>query len=168
MREKRSEEFQAAATFGEVPLLTDAGVAYVQSNAILLHLARQESGWGAETLNRQKLCEQWLLWEANKIGMCLPQIRSFERFEKDNKILEDAMPWLKARYAHDVGLLNSVFRSSQPWILEGDAPTIADFSLCAYLQFADEAKLPVPQHVSAWLTRLANLPGWQHPYQLLA
>lgn len=49
----------------------------------------------------------------------------------------------------------------------GDKPTIADFSLCGYLYFADEAKLLVPANVAAWLDELKSLPGWRHPYDLL-
>ena len=71
-RESRSAEFRQASTFGEVPLLMDQGTAYVQSNAILLHLARQAGSWGGESSERIALCEQWMIWEANKIGMCLP------------------------------------------------------------------------------------------------
>ena len=53
------------------------------------------------------------------------------------------------------------------YFMLGAEPTIADFSLCGYLYFADEAKVTVPSRVSAWLTRLAALPGWQHPYDLM-
>lgn len=166
-RELRSAEFQAASRFGEVPVLLDSGIPYVQSNAILLHLVRQARRWGFESAERFALCEQWMIWEANKIGMCLPQLRSYEQFEK-NETLLNALPWLKARYDHDVGVLESVLSDGRPWIIEGEEPSIADFSLCGYLYFADEAKLAVPQRVSAWLTRLSELDGWQHPYELMA
>jgi glutathione S-transferase len=165
-RELRSAEFQAASKFGEVPLLLDGDIPYVQSNAILMHLARQLGQWGGETAKRTALCEQWMIWEANKIGMCLPQLRSYEKFDK-NETLENALSWLKARYEHDVGVLESVLSDGRAWIIEGEGPSIADFSLCGYLYFADEAKLVVPPHVSAWLTRLSELDGWQHPYELM-
>ena len=165
-REQRSVEFQAASTFGEVPLLMDSGHPYVQSNAILLHLAKQTGSWGGESAKRIALCEQWMVWEANKLGMCVPQIRSYEKFEK-NELLENALPRLKARYEHDIGILESTLSDGRPWIIEGDEPTVADFSLCGYLYFAHEAKLPVPEGVSKWLKRLSELPGWQHPYTLM-
>ena len=50
----------------------------------------------------------------------------------------------------------------------GDSLTIADFSLSGYLFFADEAEVPVPDHVAQWLGRLKENPGWKHPYELLA
>lgn len=166
-REMRSAEFQAASKFGEVPLLVDNGVSYVQSNAILLHLARQLGRWGGESSERLVACEQWMVWEANKLGMCLPQLRSYEKFEK-NAVLGSALPWLTARYEHDVGVLEATLSDGRAWIIDGEEPSIADFSLCGYLYFAHEAKLAVPPHVESWLKRLSELPAWRHPYELMA
>ncbi len=166
-RESRSAEFQRVATLGEVPVLVEDGAVYAQSNAILLHLARQHEQWGGESAQRLNACEQWLVWEANKIGMCLPQIRSYERFEK-NALLEGALPWLKARYESDISTIESALSGGQTWLLSGDQPSIADFCLCGYLFFADEANVEVPPNVQAWLQRLANLDAWQHPSKLLA
>ena len=73
-----------------------------------------------------------------------------------------------SRYEHDVHVLEDALSDGRDRILGGQMPTIADFSLCGYLVFADEAKVSVPPGVQAWLTNLATLPGWQHPYQLLA
>jgi glutathione S-transferase len=58
--------------------------------------------------------------------------------------------------------------SDRDWVV-GASPTIADFSLCGYLyypeQFAfDRAEWP---NIDAWLDRIAALPGWQHPYDLM-
>jgi glutathione S-transferase len=53
----------------------------------------------------------------------------------------------------------------------GDRPTVADFSMIAYLSFPkDETWYDFAiSHPSAnaSLGRLANLPGWQPPYDLL-
>jgi glutathione S-transferase len=53
----------------------------------------------------------------------------------------------------------------------GDRPTIADFSLMAYLSFpANETGYDFAvSHpaVHAWLGRIALLPGWRSPYDLL-
>ncbi len=53
----------------------------------------------------------------------------------------------------------------------GDRPTVADVSMCGYLVFPPEesgydlaADYPA---VHAWLQRIAALPGWQGPYDLL-
>lgn len=163
--ETRQAEFRQHATFNEVPTLIDDGKPYVQSNAILIHLARKTGAWGAQDEDTMKQCLQWLFWEANKIGMCLPQLRAAARFPQA-ALSDGAKTWLMARYTHDINLLDARFSDGRAFIV-GDAPTIADFSLCGYLYFADEAELPVPEHVAAWLQRLSELPSWQHPYKLM-
>jgi glutathione S-transferase len=53
----------------------------------------------------------------------------------------------------------------------GDAPTIADFSMCGYLFYPVEetgydvrAKHPA---IGRWLDRIQQLPGWRDPYACL-
>ncbi len=166
-RDQRSEEFRRHARYHEVPLLIDDDEALVQSNAILLHLASRTGRWGAQTLSLQTLCREWLFWEANKIGLCLPQLRVRHRFDA-NAVNDGALDWLNRRYAHDVGLLENELADGRDWILSDRDPTVADFSLCGYLFFAEEAQVDVPPAVAAWLQRVAGLPGWQHPYDLMA
>jgi glutathione S-transferase len=164
-RESRQQEFRDHAPFHEVPLLIDDGKAYAQSDAILVHLAQKTGAWGAQDGDLFQQCLEWLFWEANKIGMCLPQLRADARFPQA-ALSDGARQWLLARYTHDVNLLDERFADGRTFIT-GDAPTIADFSLCGYLFFADEAKLAVPTQVDAWLKRLSALPGWQHPNTLM-
>ena len=164
-RETRLPEFRDQSRFHEVPLLIDQGKALVQSNVILMHLAGITGGWGAEDPDRYRRCQEWLLWEANKIGMCLPQLRAANRFP-DDAPNPGAIQWLSARYAHDIAIINQELQGGQGFIV-GDSATIADFSLCGYLFFADEAGVSVPANVQDWLDRLAALPGWRHPYVLM-
>ncbi|MGF1524921.1 MAG: glutathione S-transferase family protein [Leptolyngbyaceae cyanobacterium] len=164
-RESRPLEFKNNARFHEVPLLIDEDKAYVQSDAILLHIATKFNIFGApneDTLNR---CIEWLFWEANKIGLCLPQLRASKKFE-GSKLSEGTEQWLTARYHHDVQILETELSDGRQFIV-GDTPTIADFSLCGYLYFLDEADLEAPPLVQAWLQRIAHLKGWEHPYNLL-
>lgn len=166
-REDRQGEFQENSRFGEVPLLIHKDLAFVQSNAILLHLARYfQVGLGGKPSTEQQ-CVEWLMWEANKIGMCLPQLRSFMRFGMSTS-QENAKQWLYDRYRHDVDVIEQTLSDGRHWIIDDNDPTIADYSLSGYLVFADEANLDVPQHTAEWLARLFSRKGYQHPYQLLA
>ena len=164
-REKRPTEFRDNSKFHEVPMLLDEGEALVQSNAILQHIASKFRVMGGEDEILFRRCKEWLFWEANKIGMCIPQLRVARKFE-DDSISAQTQVWLEARYAYDSGILEQELNDGRAFIL-GDTPTIADCSLCGYLVFADEAKVVVPPNVAAWLSRLSSLEGWQHPYQLL-
>jgi len=54
------------------------------------------------------------------------------------------------------------------WVA-GDAPTLADLACCGYLYYPepwgfDRKALP---HIDRWLDRIAALPGWKHPYDLM-
>ena len=53
----------------------------------------------------------------------------------------------------------------------GPRPTIADFSMMAYLHFpADETGYEFPAShpaIHGWLRRIASLPGWKSAYDLL-
>lgn len=72
---ERDPEWRRASRFGEVPVLICSGRALCQSNAILLHLARTHGilGWERDP----ELVGEWLFWEANRIGLSLPNYRSF-------------------------------------------------------------------------------------------
>ena len=164
-RDRRQPEFMENARYHEVPLLLDDGRAFVQSDAILVHLGRKLSAWGMETPEREQRCLEWLFWEANKIGMCLPQLRAARRFETAH-LKPAAEEWLRERYNHDVGLLNDTLADRRAFLVD-DEPTIADFSVCGYLYFAEEAAVSVPEHVAAWLRRLSERPGFRPPYDLM-
>jgi glutathione S-transferase len=53
----------------------------------------------------------------------------------------------------------------------GSAPTIADLSLSGYLFYpVEESGYEAEQrfpHITAWLERLRQLPGWASPYDVL-
>jgi len=149
-REQRNAEFLQHSRFGEVPLLVDDGQAVVQSNAILLHLARQSGRWGGENAQTLNRCTEWLVWEANRIGMCLPQLRSRHRFGRDVD-LDAASDWLTVRHRHHVMILETSLSDGRHWFLGGEEPTIVDFSLCGYLILAESAILEVPVMVSSLL-----------------
>jgi len=166
-RDQRPDDFKTHARYHEVPLLVDGNEAFVQSGAILLHLAQQFQCCGGEDPRRLKLCREWLMWEANKIGMCLPQLRALAKF-KDPSINEGAYQWLAGRYDHDVNLIDEALSDGRPWVVPGEEPSIADFSLCGYLMLADEANVVVPNGVANWLNRIRALPGWASCQDLMA
>jgi len=51
----------------------------------------------------------------------------------------------------------------------GEAPTIADISMCGYLFWPDEFGVSWTDYpgIGRWLERVAALPGWEHPYKLM-
>ena len=162
----RENDFLSASKFSEVPTLIDNDQAYIQSNAILVYLANKYDIF--KNADEKQSSLEWLIWEANKIGMCLPQLRANEKFGNDNlefKLSQGAYDWLKARYDYDVGVLDQEL-ADKKFILGNDI-TPADFSLSAYLMYADEAAVDVPQNIEQWLNRIREMKGWQSPYEML-
>ena len=163
---KRPEPFRSLAPFGEVPLLLVGDQPYAQSNAILCLLAERTQRFGGESSQRMGACRQWLFWEANRLGLSLPHLRFARRFHPE-AYPDGALAWLKSRFDKDIARLAHEFADGRRFILD-DQPSVADFSLCGYLFWADQAQQQVPPRVAAWLDRLRQLPGWAAPDKLLA
>lgn len=164
-REQRPADFRAASKFGEVPVLVDRSQVYVQSDAILLHLAQREHKlYGRDALDHDQVRE-WLFWEANRIGLSVPNLRFALRWLPDTK--PEVLDWLRARALADLGRLNDEL--SQRKFLLGDFPTVADIACCGYLYWLDQAELDRDAWpaVSRWLGDISVLPGWKHPYDLM-
>lgn len=159
-REQRPEPFRSLSKYGQVPLLVHGGQPYAQSNAILLHLARHTGSFGGESAQRLEQVTEWLFWEANRIGISLPNLRFLLKFTGGEPAV---LAMLRERFDDDIARLDAEFADGRRFIL-GDTPCVADFSLCGYLYFADQAQVTVPAHVQGWLDRIAALPGWRHPY----
>jgi len=53
--------------------------------------------------------------------------------------------------------------------MTGSAPTIADISMVGYLYYPEETGIDrtVFLNIEAWTKRIAALPGWKHPYDLM-
>lgn len=159
-REERPEPFRSLASYGEVPLLLHAGQPYVQSNAILLHLAAHSGALDGETPERVGRVREWLFWESNRLGFSLPNLRYCLKFGGAEPAVIDM---LRQRAEADISRLDRELADGRDFVL-GPVPTVADLSLCGYLYWADQAQVNVPSYVSAWLARIATLPGWRHPY----
>jgi glutathione S-transferase len=159
-REDRPEAFRSLAKFAEVPLLVHGGRAYVQSNAILLHLAAHSGALDGETVDGAERVREWLFWETNRIGFSLPNLRYKIRFEQ---AAPQVLDMLRQRCDLDLARLEQEFSDGRDFIL-GRSASVADVSLSAYLFFADQAQVAVPPRVQGWLDRIAALPGWRHPY----
>jgi len=58
--------------------------------------------------------------------------------------------------------------AARPFIT-GDAPTIADISMVGYLYYSEETGIDRKAfpNIEAWTKRIAALPGWKHPYDLM-
>jgi glutathione S-transferase len=164
-RIERPADFVAVSPYGEVPVLVEDGVSLAQSNAILLHLARRHRRFGAADEAGWDRLTQWLFWEANRVGFSVPNLRAVYRFARDTPA--DVVRWLHARAMDDLGRLEGELQDKD--FLLGTEPTIADIACSAYLFWLDQAGIAHAEYpaIAAWLGRIASLPGWRSPDDLL-
>jgi glutathione S-transferase len=161
--EHRRKDFRAVTPYGEIPVLVTGDEALAQSDAILLHLARTTGRFGGDDLD---LTAQWLFREANRIGFSLPNLRWEWHFM--GAADEGLLGWLRRRAEADLADLEDLL-SEQPF-LTGEQLSVADIAHAGYMWFADQAKVDIAAYpnISAWLKRIEALPGWEHPYALMA
>ena len=165
--ETRTPEFRAVNEMGEVPVLVDGQNVLTQSGAILLHIvAKTGQLTGATPFARNEVL-RWLLWDNHKLSTQIGTVRFLMNFLPADKRPEGVVPFLQGRLKAAYGVLNTHL-TQRDWIV-GEHVTIADLSCCGYLYYPepfgfDRKDWP---HIDAWLDRIAALPGWKHPYELM-
>jgi glutathione S-transferase len=159
---------EGANEMGEVPVLEDGGRRLTQSGAILSYLANKHGAFTGTNEEEKLEVLRWLLFDNHKFTSYMASYRFMKAFgpaAPDPAV----MAWLRGRLDNAFGIVNKHLASRS--YLVGNAPTIADFSLCGYLYYpAEESGYEVSErfpHIDAWLSRLRELDGWANPYDIL-
>ena len=163
----RSPEFRKLNEMGEVPVLVDGDEVLTQSGNILYHLVGKTGQMGGATASEQKEVWRWVLWDNHKLSGQAGTCRFLMNFLAPEKRPEGVVPFLQGRLKAAYAVLDRHL-ADRDWIV-GSGPTVADLSCCGYLYYPepfgfDRADWP---HIDAWLNRIAALPGWKHPYDLM-
>jgi glutathione S-transferase len=152
---------------GEIPVLEVDGEKLTQTAPILLRLAEHHGRFGGGTEAERFEILRWLFWDNQKLSGFMASYRFFRTFTPAPNAA--VQTYLRRRIDDFLGILDQALRD-RPFIA-GARPTVADLSMCGYLVFpADETGYDLPAThpaVAAWLQRIAALPGWQGPYDLL-
>lgn len=152
---------------GEIPVLEEDGVRLTQTAPILLRLAEQYGRFGGDSPGEKFEVLRWLFWDNHKLTGFMATYRYYRTFTPSPD--PHVQAYLRKRLDDFLGILDHHLRQNA--FATGDRPTVADFSMMAYLSYpADETGFDLAAShpaVSSWLSRLAGLPGWQSPYDLL-
>jgi glutathione S-transferase len=163
--ETRTPEFREINAMGEVPVLEHQGRRWSQSGVILDFLAARfgRFGWQDEDQRREIL--RWLLWDNHKLTSYIGTLRFLLRFQKTGE--SQVTEFLRSRVDTNLALLERQLTGRA--FVTGERPSIADLSICGYLYWPDEFGVAWADYpnIEAWLARIAALPGWVHPYQLM-
>lgn len=164
----RTEAWRAAVNpMGEIPVLEEDGTRLTQTAPILLRLSERYGRFGGETPEEKFEVLRWLFWDNHKLTGYMATYRFQRTFipAPDPNVLT----FFRKRLDDFLSILDRHLEAHAFAI--GARPTVADISLMAYLSFPAEETgydLPTTQPaVHAWLGRMASLPGWQAPYDLL-
>jgi glutathione S-transferase len=110
---------------------------------------------------------RWLFWDNHKLTGYMATYRYIRTFTRSPN--PDVLAHFRKRIDDFLGILQQHLQRNAFAI--GDRPTVADFSMMAYLSYpSDETGYDLAAThpaVNAWLARIAKLPGWRSPYDLL-
>ncbi|MDI1287037.1 MAG: glutathione S-transferase family protein [Reyranella sp.] len=164
----RTPEWRARVNpMGEIPVLEDGPERLTQTAPILLRLAERYGRFGGGNDEEKFEILRWLFWDNHKLTGYMATYRYLRAFSASPD--PAVLAFLRRRLDDFLGILDGHLRERR--FMVGERPTIADVSLMAYLSFPEneagyELAVSHPA-VRAWLSRLAALPGWQAPYDLL-
>lgn len=164
----RTPEWRGSVNeMGEIPVLEEDGVRLTQTAPILLKLSEQYGRFGGETVEEKFEVLRWLFWDNHKLTGFMATYRYLRTFTRSPD--PHVLAYLRKRLDDFLGILEQHLQRNAFAI--GDRPTVADFSMIAYLSYPGHetgydfaASHPA---VSAWLGRVASLPGWRSAYDLL-
>ncbi len=157
----KTPEFLQLNSFGQVPVLDDDGVIITDSNAILVYLAKTsgKTAWLPESPREAAAVQKWLSVAAGEIAYGPAAARLVTVFNAPFRAEE-----VIARAHRILKLVDSAL-AGHDWIA-APTPTIADVALYSYVAQAPEGNVDLVAytHVTAWLKRVEELPGFV-PFQ---
>jgi glutathione S-transferase len=165
--EARRPEFQAINEMGEVPVLIDGDTTLTQSGVILDYISSKTGKLGGRSAAERREVLRWLFWDNHKLSTQIGTTRFLMNFLPPEKRPEAVIPFLQGRLKAAYTVLDGHL-ANRAWIV-GDTHTIADLSCCGYLFYPepygfDRKDWP---NIDRWLDRIAALPGWKHPYDMM-
>jgi glutathione S-transferase len=164
----RSPEWRATVNeMGEIPVLEDEGMRLTQTGAILLRLGDRHSRFGGEDEAERFQVLRWLLWDNHKLTSYMATYRFMRAFTPDPN--PEVLAFFRGRLDSILAIAERHFEGIP--FAASQRPTVADLSMSAYLSYpAEETGYDLPTThpaIAAWLGRIAALPGWRAPYDLL-
>ncbi len=163
----RTEEFRELNEMGEVPVLEADGLRLSQSGVIQNWITERTGLYGGDTAEERREVLRWVLWDNHKLSGQAGTLRFLMNFLPPEKRPEQVIKWLQGRLKPSYEVLDRAL-AQRDWLV-GAGPTNADFSCCGYLFYTEPFGFDRAAHpnIDSWLDRIAALPGWKHPYELM-
>ena len=164
----RDPEWRAGTNaMGEVPVLEVNGQRMSQSGAILIWLA-ETTGKFAPGADERFEAFRWILFDNHKFTNNYAMHR-FQNSLTAEPVHPAILAFLRSRAEASYSIVDRHLMD-RPFVL-GDRPTIVDFSMAGYVYYPpDETGFDIAADYPAldvWRQRLAALPGWKPPYEMM-
>jgi glutathione S-transferase len=165
--EARSEAYTEINPMQEVPFLIHKGKSYAQSGVMLDVLSRETGKFGPANEDERLEILRWTLWDNHKMSSQIGTTRFMMNFLREKYRSPDVIKFLQGRCKVAFGILDRHLEG-RDWVA-ADHPTTADFSCCSYLYYPEDFGFHRSDYrnIDAWLSRISDLPGWKHPYDLM-
>jgi glutathione S-transferase len=163
----RRPEFLSLNAMGEVPVLIDGETVLTQSGVMLDYISSKTGKLGGRSAAQRREVLRWLFWDNHKLSTQIGTVRFLMNFLPESRRPAGVIPFLQGRLKVAYGVLNGHL-AAHDWIV-GEGPTLADLSCCGYLYYPEPFGFSRSEwpHIDRWLDRIAALPGWAHPYDLM-
>ena len=162
-----SEAYAELNVMAEAPVLIDGDVRLTQSGLIQHYVTEKTGKFGGETAEESREVLRWVLWDNHKLSSQIGTTRFLMNFLAPEKRPEQVIGFMKGRLKAAYKVLETHLTSRD--FIVGRNVTNADLSCCSYLYYPEpfgfiRADWP---NIDSWLSRISELPGWKHPYDLM-
>jgi glutathione S-transferase len=164
----RTAQWRASVNeMGEIPVLEDSGVRLTQTGPILLWLAERFGQYQGKDDDERFEILRWLFWDNHKLTSYMATYRFLRAFTPSPD--PNVLAFLRKRLDDVLGILDRHLQL-RPFVASS-RPTVADISMHGYLSFPKEESgydfAATHPAIHGWLKRIAGLPNWRGPYDLL-
>jgi glutathione S-transferase len=163
----RGDGFRAEVNeMGEAPVLEHKGRSFSQSGVILDYLAEVTGKFGPRNSEERREILRWTLFDNHKFTSYFATLRFLIGLQKSGE--SPVTEFLRTRARGAYGIVDKHLAGRK--YLLGDQPSIADLSLAGYVFYTEATGIDRAKefpNVEAWAARIAGLPGWKHPYDLM-
>ena len=163
----RTPEYRDVNVMAEVPTLVDGDLTLSQSGAIQDYVAEKTGKLGGKTADERREILRWVLWDNHKLSSQAGMTRFLMNFLPEDKRPAEVIAFMQGRLKAAYATLDAALEG-RDWLV-GDEITNADISCCGYLFYPEPFGFDRKDYpnIDAWLDRIADQPGWKHPYDLM-
>lgn len=150
---------------GEVPVLEHDGMRLSQSGVILNYLADHTGAYAGRDAEERLEILRWILFDNHRFSSYFATLRFMIGLRKTGET--PVTEFLRAQALASFGVVEAHLK--RQLFIVGDRPTIADISMVGYRYYEEDTGIDFTRfpRIKAWTERIAALPGWAHPYDLL-